>query len=127
MVENQHATKCWARLSTNCCTFFWQSSLHICVSTKSSIELGSCPRTIAHKKKKLSVKYIYIKKTNKKMNVIKKKSYHSLYMWNKQNRAASVCGNITMNTPVLILCTRLWPSSETRGRDMLNVFCPYNL
>jgi hypothetical protein len=67
MVENQHTTMCWAWLSMNCCTHFWQSSLHTCVSTKSSIELGSCTRIIACKIKILSVKYIY-KKTNNKEN-----------------------------------------------------------
>jgi len=67
MVENQHTTKCWAWLSMNCCTHFWQSSLHTCVSTKSFIELGSCTRIIACKIKILSVKYIY-KKTNNKEN-----------------------------------------------------------
>jgi hypothetical protein len=72
MVEKQHNTKCWARLSTNCCTLFWRSSLHTCVSTKSSIRLGSRPRVIACKIKMLSVKYIYKKQQIKKMDVIKK-------------------------------------------------------
>jgi hypothetical protein len=56
---NEHITKCWVRLSTNCCTSFWQSSLHTCVLIKSSIGLGSRPRDIACKKKMLQVKYIY--------------------------------------------------------------------
>jgi hypothetical protein len=53
MVE-QHTTKCWAGLSTNCCTPFWQSWLRTCVSTNSSIGLGSRPRDIAYNKKKLN-------------------------------------------------------------------------
>jgi len=36
----EHTTKCWARLSTNCCTPFWRSWLRTCVSTNSSIELS---------------------------------------------------------------------------------------
>jgi len=48
---NEHTTKCWTRLSTNCCTPFWWSSLCTCVSTNSSIGLGSRPRDVAYKKK----------------------------------------------------------------------------
>jgi len=44
---NKHTTKCWARLSTNCCAPFWRSWLHTCVSTNSSIGLGSRPRDVA--------------------------------------------------------------------------------
>jgi hypothetical protein len=61
MIENQHTTKCWALLSTNCCIFFWRLSLCICVSTKRFIGLDSCLRTVAYNKKILSVKYIYKK------------------------------------------------------------------
>jgi len=56
----EHTTKCWARLSTYCCTPFWRSWLRTCVSTNSSIGLGSRPRDVACKeKKRLQVKYIY--------------------------------------------------------------------
>jgi hypothetical protein len=48
---NEHTTKCWARLSTNCCTSFWRSSLRTCVSTNNSTGLGSCPRDVAVMKK----------------------------------------------------------------------------
>ena len=72
MVEKKHNTKCWARLLTNCCTLFWRSSLHTCVSTKSSIRLGSRPRVVACKIKMLLVKYIYKKQQIKKVDVIKK-------------------------------------------------------
>jgi hypothetical protein len=48
---NEHSTKCWARLSTNCCTPFWQSSIRTCVSTNNSMGLGSCPRDVVYKKK----------------------------------------------------------------------------
>jgi len=48
---NEHTTKCWARLSTNCCTPFWRSWLRTCVSTNSSIGLGSRPRDAACKEK----------------------------------------------------------------------------
>jgi len=48
---NEHTMKCWARLSTNCCTPFWRSSLRTCVSTNSSIGLDSRPRGVACKKK----------------------------------------------------------------------------
>jgi len=58
---NEHTTKCWARLSTNCCTIFWRSWLRICVSTNSSIGLGSRPRVAACKEKigwKLNILYV---------------------------------------------------------------------
>jgi len=48
---NEHTTNCWARLSTNCCTPFWQSWLRTCVSRNSSIGLGSRPRDAACKEK----------------------------------------------------------------------------
>jgi hypothetical protein len=47
---NEHTIKCWAWLSTNCCTPFWQSSLCTCVSTNNSIRLGSRLRDVACKK-----------------------------------------------------------------------------
>jgi hypothetical protein len=50
---NKHTTKCWARLSTNCCALFWRSWLRTCVSTNSSIGLGSCPRDVAYNEKRL--------------------------------------------------------------------------
>jgi hypothetical protein len=124
MVEKKHNTKCWARLLTNCCTLFWRSSLHTCVSTKSSIRLGSRPRVVACKIKMLSVKYIYKKQQIKKVDVIKKKSYHPLRKWNE--RGASVCSNWTVNLQVPVPHTRLWSSHETLGHHVLNVFCPYS-
>ena len=48
---NEHTMKCWAWLSTNCCTSFLRSSLRTCVSRNSSIGLGSCPRDVTCKKK----------------------------------------------------------------------------
>jgi hypothetical protein len=48
---NEHTTKCWARLSTNCCTSFWRSWLCTCISTNSSSGLGSRSRDVACKKK----------------------------------------------------------------------------
>jgi len=51
---NEHTTKYWARLSMNCCTPFWRSSLRTCVSTNNSIGLGSRPREVACKKKKIN-------------------------------------------------------------------------
>ena len=57
---NEYTPKCSARLSMNCYTSFWWSSLRICVSTKSSIGLGSHLRAIACNKKILQVKYIKI-------------------------------------------------------------------
>jgi hypothetical protein len=50
---NKHTMKCWARLSTNCCTLFLRSWLHTCVSTNNSIGLGSRPRDAACKEKKV--------------------------------------------------------------------------
>jgi hypothetical protein len=50
---NKHTTKYWARLSTNCCAPFWQSWLRTCVSTNSSIGLGSRPRDVAYNEKRL--------------------------------------------------------------------------
>jgi len=47
----EHTTKCWAWLSTNCCTPFWRSWLRTRVSTNSSIGLGSRPRDAACKEK----------------------------------------------------------------------------
>jgi len=44
---SEHTIKCWARLSTNCCTPFWRSWLRTCVSTNSSIGLSSRPRDLA--------------------------------------------------------------------------------
>jgi hypothetical protein len=38
---NEHTTKCWARLSTNCCTPFCRSWLRTYISTNNSIGLGS--------------------------------------------------------------------------------------
>jgi len=48
---NEHTTKCWARLSMNCCTLFWRFRLRTSVSTNNSIELGSRPRDAACKEK----------------------------------------------------------------------------
>jgi len=48
---NKHTTKCWARLSTNCCALFWRSWLCMCVSTNSSMGLGSRPRDVAYNEK----------------------------------------------------------------------------
>jgi hypothetical protein len=50
---NKHTTKCWARLSTNCCALFWRSWLRTCVSTNSSIGLSLCPRDVAYNEKRL--------------------------------------------------------------------------
>ena len=60
------------------------------------------------------------------MDVIKK-SYHPFRMWNEQNGATSVHGNTTVNTPVLVIRTRLWSSSEMHGHHVLNVFRLYTL
>jgi hypothetical protein len=50
----EHTTKCWARLSTYCCTPFWRSWLLTCISTSSSIGIGSHPRDVACKEKNYS-------------------------------------------------------------------------
>jgi len=50
---NKHTSKCWARLSTNCCAPFWWSWLRTCVSTNSSIGLSSRPRDVAYNEKRL--------------------------------------------------------------------------
>ena len=60
------------------------------------------------------------------MEVIKI-SYYPLHMQNERNWATSVHGNGTVNTPVPILHTGLWPSSEMCGCHMLNVVHPYSL
>jgi len=95
MVENQHTTKCWARLSMNCCTFFWRSSFCTCVSINNSIGFGSHPRIVACKIKMFSVKYIY-KKTTFKMDVIKKN--------------LTMCFAIKTNgmEPLVCVVTKLW-------------------
>jgi len=49
---NDHTTKCWAQLSTNCYTPFYRSSLCMCISTKSSIGLDFRPRDVTCKKNK---------------------------------------------------------------------------
>jgi hypothetical protein len=49
---NKHTTKCWAWLSTNCCAPFWRSWLRTCVSTNSSIGLGSRSRDVAYNEKR---------------------------------------------------------------------------
>jgi len=56
---NKHTTKCWARLSTNCCAPFWRSWLRTCVSTNSSIELGSRPRDATYNEKRYINNIIY--------------------------------------------------------------------
>jgi len=66
---NEHTTKCWARLSTNCCTPFRRSWLRTCVSTNSSIGLGSRPRDLACKEKKCCKLNIFIS-NNKLINDI---------------------------------------------------------
>jgi hypothetical protein len=66
---NEHTMKCWARLSTNYCTPFWRSWLRMCVSTNSSIGLGSCPRDVACKEKKGCKLNIFIS-NNKLINDI---------------------------------------------------------
>ena len=48
---NECTTKCWAQLLTNCYTPFGRSSLRTCISTKSSIGLGLCPRVVVCKNK----------------------------------------------------------------------------
>jgi ribosomal protein L32 len=50
----EHTTKCWARLSTYCCIPLWQSWFRTCVSTNNSIGLGSRPRDVACKEKKIA-------------------------------------------------------------------------
>jgi hypothetical protein len=57
---NEHTTKCWERLSMNCCTPFWRSWLHTCVSTNSSIGLGSRPKHVACKENKSCKLNIFI-------------------------------------------------------------------
>jgi hypothetical protein len=69
MIENQHTIKCWARLSTNCCTLFWHSSLRTCILIKSSIGLDSRPRTVVCNKKCCQLN-IFVKTTNKKNIII---------------------------------------------------------
>ena len=49
---------------------FLRSSIRTCISTKSSIRIGSRSKTIVGKRKLLLVKYIYKKTTNKKIDVI---------------------------------------------------------
>jgi hypothetical protein len=66
---NDNTTKCWARLSTNCCTPFRRSWLRTCVSTNSSIGLGSRPRDLACKEKKCCKLNIFIS-NNKLINDI---------------------------------------------------------
>ena len=79
----------------------------MCVFTTSSIRLGLRPRTVVYMRKLLLVKYIYKKTTNKKIDVIKKESYLSLRMRNEHHGAVSVRGNIIVNTPVLVLRTKV--------------------
>jgi len=128
MVENQHTTKRWAWLSTNCCILFWRSSLHTCISINSSIGLDSCPRTITCKiKKKLSDKYIYKKRTNQKMDAIKKNLTIIFACENERNGATGVRDNRTVNLSAPVPSTELWPSCDTCKHHMLNVFRPSNL
>jgi hypothetical protein len=48
-------------------------------------------------------------------------------MWNERNGAVGVRGNRIVNTPFLVLYTRVWSSHETIGHHMLNIFCPHGL
>jgi hypothetical protein len=52
---NRHTTKCWAQLSMNCCALFWRSWLRTCISTNSSIGLGSRPRDVAYNEKRFII------------------------------------------------------------------------
>jgi len=123
---NEHTMKCWARLSTNCCTSFWQSWLCMCVSKNSSIGLGSRSRDVACKKKKWKCLNIFINK-NKLINNIfhLNYSYHSLCMYTEQNGADGVHGHRIMNLPVLVVGTGLWASCEPLRPHMLNILRPY--
>jgi hypothetical protein len=96
---NEHTTKCWPQLSTNCCTPFWQSWLRTCVSTNNFIGLGSRPRDVACKEKKGCKLNIFIS-NNKLINDI----FHFL---------------------VSIVGTRLWVLCEPLRRHVLNILRPY--
>ena len=54
--------------------------------------------------------------------IITKKTYHLFCMRNEWNGVARMCDNKTLNMPVSILCTGLWPSHETCRHHMLNIF-----
>ena len=95
MIDNQHTTKCWAWLSTNCCTFFWRSSLRAHVLTKSSIKLGSHLRIIACDKNMLLAKYIYKKQLIK--NRCNKKDFTTRFACKTNGMEPSAC-----------MVTKLW-------------------
>jgi hypothetical protein len=109
----------------SCYTFFYGSHVHFHKKFHRAW-LGSHPRTIACKKKMLLVKYI-LKNNKQKKDVIKTETYHHFCMWNERNRIVGVCGNGTVNTPVLVLCIGLWISHEALRYHMMNIFNPYNL
>ena len=79
----------------------------MCVSTKSSIGPGSCPRTVAYKIKMLSVKYIYKKQSIKKWMQLKKNLTILFTCENERNGAAGVRDNITMNLSAPVPITEL--------------------
>jgi len=128
MLENQHTTKYWAWLSTNCCILFWRSSLNKCVSINSSIGFDSCPRTVTCKiKKKLSIKYIYKKQPIKKWMQLKKNLIILFTCENERNGVVDVRDNRTVNLLAPVPGAELWPSCDTCRHHMLNVFRPSNL
>jgi hypothetical protein len=117
----QLTTSFWAQLSMSYFTLFLWSSFRKWVLAKSSIGLGSLPRTISCKKK-LLVKHSYIKEFFiKKIYVIKKKSYHPLHMQNEWNGSTNMHHYWTMNHLVLILHSGLRPPHETFRHYVLDI------
>ena len=91
------------------------------VSTNNFISPGSRPRVVACKKKKLLVKYFYIKLQFKKMDAIKKESYHPLRIQNKHNGFIGARGNWTINHFIPVFSTELWLPYETLGHHVLDI------
>jgi len=122
IVEIQHGTNFWTRLSTSCCTPFERSSFHIWVLTKRSIDLRSHLSIVIYKRKLLLVKKNYIiQQFFKKTLSYKTKFYHPLCMQNKYNRPTNVCSNETMNLLSLVHRTRLRPPQETLRSHVLDI------
>ena len=88
------------------------------ISTKSSIGLGSRPKTIACKRKLPLFKHFHIIQHLKKI-CNKIESYHPFCIWNEWNGFTGVHDNWTMNLLVSVLHTKLWPTLEMLRHHIL--------
>jgi len=82
---------------------------------KAPLGLAQSKNRSLQDKKKLSVKYIYKKTTNKKIDVI------------KNNLVIRFTCKTNEMKPSVCVVMKWWPLCETHGHHVLNVFCLYSL